>query len=155
MDCSTPVFPVHPQLPELTQSHVHWVNDAIQPSHPRVVPFSCCLQSFPASGSFPISQFFLIPVFLVVLGLCCCVRVFSSHGKWAHSSLQCRGFLTWWLLLLSATGSRHVSFSSCQHAGSVVLAHGLSCSAACEIFLDQGLNSCSLCWQADSYTVYH
>ena len=35
MDCSTPGFPVHHQLPELTQTHVHWVSDAIQPSHPR------------------------------------------------------------------------------------------------------------------------
>ena len=34
MDCSTPGFPVHHQLPELTQTHVHWVGDAIQPSHP-------------------------------------------------------------------------------------------------------------------------
>ena len=33
MDCSTPGFPVHHQLPELTQTHVHWVSDAIQPSH--------------------------------------------------------------------------------------------------------------------------
>ena len=34
MDCSTPGFPVHHQLSELTQTHVHWVGDAIQPSHP-------------------------------------------------------------------------------------------------------------------------
>ena len=34
MDCSTPGFPVHHQLPELTQTHVHRVGDAIQPSHP-------------------------------------------------------------------------------------------------------------------------
>ena len=34
MDCSTQVFPVHHQLPELTQTHVHKVGDAIQPSHP-------------------------------------------------------------------------------------------------------------------------
>ena len=33
MDCSTPGFPVHHQLPELTQTHVHWVGDAIQISH--------------------------------------------------------------------------------------------------------------------------
>ena len=33
MDCSTPGFPVLYQLPELTQTHVHWVGDAIQPSH--------------------------------------------------------------------------------------------------------------------------
>ena len=34
MDFSTPGFPVHRQLPELAQTHVHWVGDAIQPSHP-------------------------------------------------------------------------------------------------------------------------
>ena len=56
MDWSTPGFPVHHQLPELAQTHVRRVSDAIQPSHP-VIPFSC-LQSFPASRSFPISQFF-------------------------------------------------------------------------------------------------
>ena len=57
MDCSTPDFPVHHQLLEFTQTHVHWVSDAIQPSHP-VTPFSSCLQSFPASGSFQMSLFF-------------------------------------------------------------------------------------------------
>ena len=34
MDCSTPGLPVHYQLPEFTQTHVHWVGDAIQPYHP-------------------------------------------------------------------------------------------------------------------------
>ena len=34
MDCSTPGFPVHHQLPQFTQTHVLWVGDAIQPSHP-------------------------------------------------------------------------------------------------------------------------
>ena len=34
VDCSTPGFPVHHQLPELAQTHVHWVSNAIQPSHP-------------------------------------------------------------------------------------------------------------------------
>ena len=34
MDCSMPGFPIHHQLPELAQTHVHRVGDAIQPSHP-------------------------------------------------------------------------------------------------------------------------
>ena len=38
MDCSTPGLPVHHQLPELTQTHVHWIGDAIQPSHPLSSP---------------------------------------------------------------------------------------------------------------------
>ena len=38
MDCSTPGFPVHHQLPELAQAHVHGVGNAIQPSHPLSSP---------------------------------------------------------------------------------------------------------------------
>ena len=38
MDCSTPGFPVHHQLPELAQTHVHQVGDAIQPPHPLLAP---------------------------------------------------------------------------------------------------------------------
>ena len=38
MDCSKPSLPVHHQLPEFTQIHVHWVGDAIQPSHPLSSP---------------------------------------------------------------------------------------------------------------------
>ena len=38
MDCSTPGFPVDHQLPELTQTHVHWINDTIQPSYPLLSP---------------------------------------------------------------------------------------------------------------------
>ena len=38
MVCSTPGLPVYHQLPEFTQTHVHWVGDAIQPSHPLLSP---------------------------------------------------------------------------------------------------------------------
>ena len=65
-----------------------------------------------------------------------------------YSSLQCAGFSLWWLLLVRSTGSRRVGFSSCGTWASVVVAHGLSGSAACEIFLDQGSNPCPLHWQA-------
>ena len=57
MDCSTPGFSVLPYLLEFAQTDVHWVGDAIQTSHP-LSPFSSCLQYFPASGSFPMSQLF-------------------------------------------------------------------------------------------------
>ena len=58
MDCSTPGFPVHHQLPEPTQTHVHHVSDAIQPSHPLSSPSPPAPQSLAASGSFPVSQLF-------------------------------------------------------------------------------------------------
>ena len=55
MDCSTPGFPVLHHLPELAQTHVHRVCDAISSS---VILFSSCLQSFPVSGSFLMSWLF-------------------------------------------------------------------------------------------------
>ena len=56
--CSTPGLSVHHQLPEFTQTHVHWVSDAIQPSHPLSSPSPPAFNLFPESGSFPMSQFF-------------------------------------------------------------------------------------------------
>ena len=69
-------------------------------------------------------------VFVCVRGL---PLVAASGG---HSSLRCAGLSLSWPLLLRSTGSRR--------AGSVVVAHGPSCSAACGIFPDQGLNPCPL-----------
>ena len=85
--------------------------------------------------------FWLCWVFVSVRGLS---LVAASGG---HSSLQCAGLSLSWPLLLRSTGSR------C--AGSVVVAHGPSCSAACGIFPDQGSNPCALHWQADSQPLRH
>ena len=57
MDYSMPGFPVHHQLPEPTQTHVHEVSDAIQPSHP-CCPLLFQPSIFPSIRSFPMSQFF-------------------------------------------------------------------------------------------------
>ena len=59
MACSTLGFLVLHHLPEFAQTHAHWVSDAIQPSSSSVTPFSSCLRSFPASGSFPVSWLFI------------------------------------------------------------------------------------------------
>ena len=69
--------------------------------------------------------------------------------------MWCAGFSLRWLLLLWSMGSRHTGFSSCDHSGSVVVPHGLSCSVACGIFPDQGSNPCPLHWQADSQPLHH
>ena len=59
MNWSMPGLPVYHQLLEPTQVHVQWVRDACHPTISfSVIPVSSCLQSFPASGSFPTSQFF-------------------------------------------------------------------------------------------------
>ena len=81
------------------------------------------------------------PLFLSVLGLPGCVRAFSSCSKWrllSHWGAQashCGGFSLW------TSGPRLV--------GSVVVAHGLSCPAACGIFPGQRSDPCPLHWQAD------
>ena len=94
--------------------------------------------------------FWLRWVFIAAHGLS---LVAVSKG---YASLRCVGFSLQWLLLLRSTGSRHAGFSSCgtraqylrltgsRAQGSVVVAHGLSCSATCGIFPDQGSNPCPL-----------
>ena len=85
--------------------------------------------------------FWLCWVFVSVRGF----SVVAASG--GHSSSQCMGLSLLWPLLLRSTGSRR--------AGSVVVAHGPSCSAACGIFPDQGSNPCPLHWQADSQPLHH
>ena len=85
--------------------------------------------------------FWLCWVFVSVRGLS---TVAASGG---HSSSRCAGLSLSGPVLLRSTGSRR--------AGSVVVAHGPSCSAACGILPDQGSNPCPLHWQADSQPLCH
>ena len=52
MNCSTPGFPILHYLPEFVQTHVHWVGDAIQPSHPLLSPFPPALNLSQNQGLF-------------------------------------------------------------------------------------------------------
>ena len=95
--------------------------------------------------------FYIIYLFILFLWLC---WVFISErglslvaASGGHSSSRCAGLSLSHPLLLRSTSSRR--------AGSVVVAHGLSCSAACGIFPDQGSNPCPLHWQADSQPLRH
>ena len=85
--------------------------------------------------------FWLCWVFVSVRGLS---LVAASRG---HSSSRCAGLSLSRPLLLRSRGSRRT--------GSVIVAHGPSCSVACGIFPDQGLNPCPLHWQADSQPLRH
>ena len=58
MDCSLPGFPVHHQLPEFVQTHVHQVGDAIQPSYPLSSPSPPAFNISQHQGLFQMSQFF-------------------------------------------------------------------------------------------------
>ena len=86
-------------------------------------------------------QFWLCWVFVSVRGLSPVV------ARGGHSSSRCAGLSLSRPLLLRSTGSRR--------AGSAVVAHGPSCSAACGIFPDQGSNPRPLHWQADSQPLRH
>ena len=101
-------------------------------------------------------------LFLATLGLCCCAWAFSSCGERRLLFVVVRGLLIAVASLVTEHGLQvHrlqqlwrvdsvVVARRLQSAGSVVVAHGLSCSAVCGIFLDQGSNPCPLHWQADS-----
>ena len=58
MNRSTPGLPVHHQLPEFTQTHVHLVSDAIQPSHPLSSPSPLAPNPSQHQSLFPMSQLF-------------------------------------------------------------------------------------------------
>ena len=58
--CSMPDFAVYHQLPELAQIHVHWIGDAIQPSHPLSSPFPPDVSLSQHQGFFPVSHFFAL-----------------------------------------------------------------------------------------------
>ena len=88
-----------------------------------------------------IIYFWLCWVFVSVQGLS---PVAASGG---HSSSRCMALSLSRPLLLRSTGSRR--------AGSVIVAHGPNCSAACGILPDQGSNPCPLHWQADPQPLHH
>ena len=90
---------------------------------------------------------YLFLLFMAVLGLRFCARAFSVVASRGHSSSRCAGLSLSQPLPLQSTGSRR--------AGSVVVAHGTSRSAACGIFPNRGSNPCPLHWQADSQPLRH
>ena len=111
--------------------------------------------------------YLFIYLFLAVLGRHCCSWAFSSCGKWGLLFFVVRRLLTAVASLvveqrLQACGLQQlwhvgsvVVACNLQSTGSVVVAHGLSCSTACWIFSDQGLNPCPSHWQADSQPLCH
>ena len=76
-NCSTPGFPVLHYLPEFAQIHVHWCYLTISSS---AAPFSFCLQSFPASGSFPVSQLFVSGGQIIAVSASASVLPMNTQG---------------------------------------------------------------------------
>ena len=120
MDHSMPGFTVRHQLPEFAETRIYRVGDAIQPSHPLPFPFSSCLHSFPASGSFPMSW---------------------SFANWLSScSNSCPS--SWWCH--PTISSSVVPFSSCLHSFPASESFPMSWSFA--NWLSSCSNSCPSSW---------
>ena len=111
MDCGTPGFPVYHQLPEFTQTHVHWVGDAIQLSHPLSSPWvsevSEVAQSCPTLGN-PMDC--------------------SLPGSSIHGIFQAR-VLEWGAIAFSRRSSRPRDWTRLQHCRQTLyhLSHQGSC----------------------------
>ena len=114
MDCSTPGLSVHHQLPESTPNSCplsRWCHPTISSS---VVPFSSCPQSFPASGSFPMSQLFAsggqsIGLSASTLVLPVNTQDWSPLGWIGWNSLQSKGLSR---VFSSTTVQKHQFFGS-------------------------------------------
>ena len=114
---------------------LHWQADSLPLLHQGNPSLSIFLKNY------LFIYLWLFWVFVSARGL----SLVAANG--GHSSLQCAGLSLLRPLLLQSTGS--------SRAGSVIVAHGPSCSAACGIFPDQGSNPCPLHWQADSQPLCH
>ena len=124
MDCSTPGLPVHHQLPEFTQTHVHGFSDAIQPSHPLLSPSPPAFSLSQHQGLF---FFFFFRVFsnesvLLIRWPKYCSFSFSISPSNEYSGLI--SFRMDWLSLLAVQGTLK---SLLQHHSSKALI--LQCSA--------------------------
>ena len=144
--------------------------------NPGVKPESPALQtdSLPTE---PLGTPYFQVAFCITLFICVCISgcavssllcgLLSSCGKQGLLSGCNVGFSSQWLLLLQSKGSRSCGLQQLQRVGSavvapglrstgsIVLVHGLSCSAACGIFLGQGSNLCLLHWLVDALPLSH
>ena len=139
------IFPTLPALPSIQSLEPEtWVSSRTAPCPCSSHPIKCQV--------LPLSSFFKKIIYLFIYLWLCWVFV-SVRGlslvvaSGGHSSSWCTGLSLSRPLLLRSTGSRR--------AGSAVVAHGPSCSAACGIFPDKGSNPCPLHWQADSQPLRH
>ena len=143
MDCSMPGFPVHHHLPEFTQTHVHQVSDAIKPSH-SVIPFSSCLQSFPASGSFSMSQLFTSGGQSIRVSPSASVLPMNTQDWFPLG-------LTGLISLLSKVLSRAFSNTTVQNINSSVLSflYSPTLTSIHDHWKNHSFDQTDLCWQSN------
>ena len=149
MDCSTAGLPVYHQLPEITQTHVHWVSDMIQPSYPLSSP------SPPAFNLFSIN-----------------IRVFSSESAhrirwpeyWSFSfsispSSEYSGLISFRLTGLISLCLRFSQESSPAPQFKIIsssilsLLYGPTLTSVHDYWENHSFDYTDLCWQSDVYAV--
>ena len=140
MDCSTPDLPVHHQLLEFNQTYVHWVSDAIQPSHPL---------SSPSPPAFNLSQH---------LGLFICSSDGQSIGVSASASILPINIQDWFPLGWTGWNSLQSKGLSRVFSSTTVQNHQFFCaqpslwssSHICMWLLENhSFDYTDLCWQND------
>ena len=144
MDCSMPGFPVHHQLPEFTQTHVHWVSDVIQPISSSVISFSSHLQSFPAPRSFQMSQ--LLASGGQSIGVSASISVLPMNTQdWFPLGW------TGWISLQSNGLSRVFSNTKVQNINSLVLSflYSPTLTSIHDYWKNHSLDWMDLCWQSN------
>ena len=144
MDCCTPGFYVHYQLLKLAQIHVvgWWCHPTISSS---VVPFSSYLQSFPASGSFPVNHFFASDG--------------QSTGASASASVLPMNIQDWfplgwtgWISLKSKGLSRfftNTTVQKHQFFGTQPFLNGSTLTSIHDCWKDHSYDWTDLCWQSN------
>ena len=143
MDCSTPGVPVLHHLPEFAPTHILWVGDAFYSSL-YVVPFSSCPQSFPASGSFPVSWLFTLGG-----------RSIGSSASASILPMSIQGWfplgLTGLISLLSRGLSRVFSSNTIPSINSLVLSllYGPALTPIYEYWENRSSHYMDLCQQSD------
>ena len=150
-----------------TNSTPHSVDNWVQIKGPQIQCFSIGFRLFHVSSSFLIRNtswvfnmhYFLIYLFLAVLGLHCCVgfsllAASKGYSRCGSQASHCGSFSRCGTWALGCVG-----FSSCssrlQSTGPVVVVHGIICPMACGIIPDQGWDPCLPHWQVDSLPLSH
>ena len=152
MDCSTPCLSVHHQLLEFTQTHVHWVGDAIQPSHPL-----CSLL-------LPPSIFPSIRIFPNESGLCIRWSEYWSFNFSISPSNVYSGLISFrmdWLDLLAVQGTlksllqHHSSKASIlQHFIVQLSGQLLRDYSIHDYWKNRSFDKRDLCWQCLCFVIY-
>ena len=149
MDWSMPCFPVLYCLPEVAHTHVHGISDAIHPTiSSSVTPFSFCPQSFPAFGSFTVSQLLASGVFAKYWSFS-----FSSSSSFEYSGLI--SFRIDWFDILAVQGplKSFLQQHSLKPSNSSVLSLlcGLILTSVHDYWKNHSFDYIDLSWQSDVF----